>query len=360
MLQGISVVEVGFTRGAAFAGKLLADAGAAVTKIDVAPGTLPEAARIYFDADKSASLSVEALSEVITTADVVITDVPMELQASTFGQPLDVLRKMHPQLVVCELVPLHAGSGHTFGSCGELAMQAGSGLLHMTGAPDREPLGIPYHLGCLQLGIHGAGATMAALLRRRITGKTPAVRIVGADVLASYLRIYGAVSEYYDVPLLRDGPRAPGSGGRYPFGLFPCADGYVAMIARTPRDWDNILAMMGNPAWSQESRYQNLHGIAMEYPEEVDRLVEPWLRERTRAEIMVLAQQHAIPVAPVKRVDEVVEDKQLVHRKFFRNIIVDGNLYAIEGLPWITEPANEPVASASAGARSKYAQQATI
>jgi CoA:oxalate CoA-transferase len=345
-LAGIAVLEAGKTRAAASAGRMLRLGGAAVTKLRL-PGDYPEAARIYFDAHKAVidtSETVE-LAGLLADADVLVTDLQPD-QLAMVAAPHRELRERYPRLVIARCRPVpdpHAATA------GELSMQAGSGFMHMTGRPDREPLGVPYHLGAVSLGVHAAGAVTAALLRREATGAGCTVDLVGQEILASYLRIYGAVSEYYGIPLIRDGSRAPGSGGRYPFGIFPCADGYVAMIGRTARDWENIVAMMGNPEWAARPRYQDLHGIAMDYPDEVDELVGPWLRQRTRVELMELARQYSIPMAPVRRIDELQDDPQLRHRGFLATATVDGHDYTIPGLPWRATDGSPP---ATRGLRS--------
>lgn len=345
-LAGIAVLEAGRTRAAASAGRLLRLSGAAVTKLRLAVD-YPEAARIYFDEHKTVVSTADAgdLAGLLSNTDVLVTDLqPDEL--AVVVAPHTELRERYPCLVIARCRPVPDPGAAT---AGELSMQAGSGFMHMTGRPDREPLGIPYHLGAVSLGVHAAGAVTAALLRREATGTGCTVDLVGQEILASYLRIYGAVSEYYGIPLIRDGSRAPGSGGRYPFGIFPCADGYVAIIGRTARDWENIVAMMGNPPWAAQPRYQDLHGIAMDYPDEVDWLVEPWLRQRTRAELMELARQNSIPMAPVRRIDELSADPQLRHRGFLATVTVDGHDYTIPGLPWRATDGSPP---ATEGQRS--------
>jgi crotonobetainyl-CoA:carnitine CoA-transferase CaiB-like acyl-CoA transferase len=327
-LAGITVVEAGRTRAAASAGRLLRLGGAAVSKLRLGVD-YQEAARIYFDTHKTLVPAGDPAG-LLASADVLVTDLPPDELTAVAAAPGE-LRERYPRLVIAVCRPVRDPGPAT---AGELSMQAGSGFMHMTGRPDREPLGVPYHLGAVSLGVHAAGAVTAALLRREATGTGCIVDLVGQSILASYLRIYGAVSEYYGIPLIRDGSRAPGSGGRYPFGIFPCADGYVAIIGRTARDWENIVAMMGNPPWAAEPRYTDLHGIAMDYPDEVDKLIDPWLRQHTRAELMELARQHSIPMAPVRRIDELPADPQLRHRRFLTTVTVDGHDYTVPGLPW--------------------------
>jgi crotonobetainyl-CoA:carnitine CoA-transferase CaiB-like acyl-CoA transferase len=56
-----------------------------------------------------------------------------------------------------------------------------------------------------------------------------------------------------------------------------------------------------------------------EYPEEADALLLPWLREHTKEEIFSLGLKNHLPFAPVRTIDEVVDDPQLKERQFFWN-----------------------------------------
>lgn len=341
LTAGKLIVEIGRTRAAAFAGKQMVDTGADVVTIqdEHRDTQMTPAARLYMDVGKNvvswtADTNETLIEELIAHADAVVTDLPVDVLQQR-GLDWESLHERFPRLSYVSLSSL--GWNLTEATpTGELSMQALSGLMHMVGHPDREPLSLPYGMASLQLGLHGAGAISTALFTAEETGRGRLVEISGSDVLASYVRIYGAVANYYSIPLKRDGRRAPGSGGRYPFGFFPCKDGYVAMITRSDREWTSLLEMMGNPEWSKEERYQNIYGIAIEYPDEVDALIAPWLQEHTRDEIQVLAQKYQVPVAAVRSVKEVSEDPQLRdYREFFDTVITtDGQKITVPGRPW--------------------------
>ncbi|KAF0957775.1 CoA transferase [Rhodococcus sp. T7] len=326
-MAGITVIELAGSQAAAFAGKLLADVGATVVRFGISD---PDP---YLDARKLVSTS--PVTDLLAGAEVLLTDLDDE-GLTNHGVTLDGLRHDHPALVVTALSPLGRTGHRASWNADEIAMQAMSGLMHVTGYPDREPLAAPYGLGALQLGISGAGATCAAVFRARRSGIGAMVEISGAEVLASYVRIYGAVGEYYGIELNRAGHRAPGSGGRYPFGIFPCKDGHVALIARTAAEWDRFVAMMGSPEWASLPRYTDARAMAMDYPDEVDGLVVPWLQRHTRNELLELAQQHKVPMAPVRRVDELTDDIQMQYRNFFETTtLADGTPATVPGRPWV-------------------------
>jgi CoA:oxalate CoA-transferase len=346
LMDGVLAVELGHTRAAAFAGKLLADVGADVIALQDAERAdgLSVAANTYLDVGKDVVSWREdgdrlLIDEFLRHADLFVTDLPPD-QLRRRGLDWPTLHERLPRLTYVRMEAVGAVGEGRSSSDGELAMQAISGLMHVVGDPDREPLALPYSLGTLQLGLHGAAAAAGALRSAGATGTGRLVEISGAEVLASYVRIYGAVATYYKVPLRRDGRRAPGSGGRWPFGIFPCRDGWVAMICRSAREWDSLLEMMGNPEWSRQPRYTDLYAIAIQYPEEIDELVSPWLMQHTRDELLELAQRFAVPVAPVRTVAEVLQDPQLRdYRHFFDKLTTaDGRVLQLPGRPWASCP----------------------
>ncbi len=60
--------------------------------------------------------------------------------------------------------------------------------------------------------------------------------------------------------------------------------------------------------------------MAREYPDEVDALILPWLKERTKEEVFRLCKEHGVPFAPVRDFQEVLEDDNFRQRDFFVDI----------------------------------------
>ena len=346
MLDSTLTIEVGRSRAAAFAGKLLVDAGGEVVAIDddARRASIAAVGRSYLDVGKQMvtwrpGAESVLIEELIGHADLFVTDLPID-ELRERGLDWESLRSIAPKLSYVLLEPVGpVGEGRTSNG-GELTMQAISGVMYLVGDPAREPLALPYSMGSIQLGLHGAASATAALEAAATTGTGHYVEISGAEVLASYVRIYGAVASYYGIPLRRDGRRAPGSGGRWPFGIFPCRDGYVAMICRSMREWESLLEMMGNPEWAEQERYRHLYAMAIDYPDEIDALVSPWLMEHSRDELLDLAQKYMVPVAPVRNVAEVLADSQLRdYRHFFDELTTsDGHVTQVPGRPWAAGP----------------------
>jgi crotonobetainyl-CoA:carnitine CoA-transferase CaiB-like acyl-CoA transferase len=183
----------------------------------------------------------------------------------------------------------------------------------------------------MQQGLAAAGAVTAALVDRGSEPGGDLIDICEAEVLAADIRMYSGSYRGYDIAMTRSGHRAPGSSGRYPHTVLPCNDGLVVLICRSDVEWDRFIEMIGSPNWASQPRYRDFYAMATEYPDEVDALLIEWLRTRTKEKITELATRYRVPVAPVRTVDETLEDIQMRHRGFFHPS-ADG-AGALPGLP---------------------------
>jgi crotonobetainyl-CoA:carnitine CoA-transferase CaiB-like acyl-CoA transferase len=349
-LSELVVVELSDTVAASFCGRMLACYGAQVIRVldrSQAPRTSREservgetaAADVHTDALKtrvSLDLATDQgrmlFARMLDRADCLLTDYdPDRLRAR--GWHWETLRAERPGLIYTHISAFGVSGPKSHWRGDDITAQAFSGFCSMVGFPDRAPLSAPYALAFTQGGLHAAGATVAAAIDRRASGQGSFVEIASAEVLGSMMRMYSFVCRFYGVAPTRSGRRAPGSAGRYPASLFPCKDGYVVMTSRSGRQWRQIIDMMGKPEWSQNPRYQDPYGIAMEYPDEVDALVIPWMMKHARAELAALALKHAVPLGAVRRLDELVDDPQFAFRRFFQTVNVAGKKIVVPGQP---------------------------
>lgn len=305
LLSGLTVAEWGRGTGVRYCGKLLASLGAGVVRLG--PGDDGRQANSHRDVLLQHGAPKESFGGARAT-DVLVTDgtrPDLEEQQLAEGS------------VVVALTPFGREGARRTWVASDLQVQAMGGLCALIGEPDRHPLYIPYDFAQLQQGIHGASAAVAAVLSN--AGHTPRqiIDIAATDVIASYCRMYSMLYRQYGIRPHRAGRRAPGSGGRYPFGIFPCRDGYVVLIGRYKDDWNRYLEMMGSPAWGAEFSTIDEFELATHYADQVDAHVIPWLMQHTRDEIAGLGRRYNLPVAPVRTVDEVLMDEQLAFRGFF-------------------------------------------
>jgi benzylsuccinate CoA-transferase BbsE subunit len=188
-LAGIRVLDLA-TNYAAYAGRLLADLGADVVRVEspegspvrkLAPyrrasGEVASFAHAFLDAGKrSVTLDLadaegaELFARLAAGSDVVFeTPSPSALARP----PVDFadIRRRNPGIVIVSISPFgRAGpcAGH---AATDLTLLAAGGLLALGGYADTEPLAIQGEQAMLASGIYGAVAALAALFQRTQTG----------------------------------------------------------------------------------------------------------------------------------------------------------------------------------------------
>jgi crotonobetainyl-CoA:carnitine CoA-transferase CaiB-like acyl-CoA transferase len=339
-LAGLRVVELGDFVAAAYGGKLLADLGAEVVKVEGPegdsarrhgpfPGNRPHPETsglfLYLNANKlgvtvdaGTASGAELLGRLLGEADVLLTDLPGERLRGLGLAPAE-LAEAHPQLVSVAI--------STFGEDGPLSDYKGAdivgaamgGMNDTVGEPGRDPLVMPCYQSHSQAGAHAAAAAMVALFGRRLTGRGQHVDIAEADIWASYNQPGRAHIFVHEGRVRRRGGHR--TMGVYPYTVLPVRDGYISMIAGRGRQWKGFMEMVGDgeiPEWySSDERFKDRLEISRLYADEMDELLRPWLMEHDKEEIFTEAQARGIPFAPVYSTEEVVGNEHLNERGYF-------------------------------------------
>ena len=197
-----------------------------------------------------------------------------------------------------------------------------SGFNHLTGWPDREPLG-PYgtitdslspRLVALLLG--------SALLHRKRTGQGQYIDLAqvegGVVCLSESILTFTATGE----ALGRIGNRSRHAA---PHGAFRCAaeagddDRWVAIAVNSDEEWRRFGSAIGNPDWAKEARLATADG-RLQNVDEVEKRVEEWTRPRLAAAVVHILQKNGIEAGLVSNFADQLSDPQLAHRRHFREV----------------------------------------
>jgi len=317
---------------APYCGKLLADAGARVTKLETPvdgdparrygpwPGDIPHAERsglfLYLNSNKegiTANLQTPTgrsiMRRLAAASDVVVHNVaPADMER--LGLDYDALADDNPNLVMASISPWGLSGPWRDYKAYDINLAAAGGICEGLGEADREPLtfGTP-EVGYFA-GMAAASAIVMALLARETLGGQH-IDIAEAETMAGLYNGPEALMAVYEWRVTRrTGHHA--LDFPYPNCILRCKDGHIFVGSPEGRQWGRLLQIMGSPEWSQEQRFRNRTAMNNLYADEVDGYVEEWLADYTKAELLEIALEHRIPLAPVRTYDEVRADPSLV------------------------------------------------
>jgi crotonobetainyl-CoA:carnitine CoA-transferase CaiB-like acyl-CoA transferase len=232
------------------------------------------------------------------------------------GVGFEVLHKINPGLVYA--------SGTGYGLSGpdrdnlamDLTIQAVSGLISVTGEPDRPPLKSGPAVVDFLSGIHLYAATITALYERSVTGIGRKVEVAMQE--AAYPTLTSQLEAYWTTGKVP--PRTGNaSHNRVPINVYAAKDGYVAMNLAVEAHWHNLLAAMGREDLRDDPRFSS-PAARVTNRVETDGLIEAWTKTLGKMEIFAIAKERRIPLAPVRNVGEVMHDTHMHERGFLEDI----------------------------------------
>lgn len=359
LLNGLRVLELGEFISAPYCGKLLADMGADVLKAERAGGgdwardygpyalapTLSQGEggfgihrersglSLYLNANKrGVTLNLdtptgrEMLAGLVSRHDVLVHNLhPTEMDR--VGLNYETIRPHNDALVMASITPFGLTGPYRNWKAYDINLAAGGGICEGLGSPDREPLtfGAP-EVGYFAGAAAASSIVMALLAQDHPPPLSPGEGWGGGEIPPDRLGQHIDIAEIETMAGLYNGPEAlmavyqwrvtRRTGHHaldfpYPNCILRCKDGYIFVGSPEGRQWRRLLELMGSPQWAQEPRFRNRTLMNNEYADEADGYVEEWLLQRTKAELLEMALEHRIPLAPVRGFDEVRHDSSL-------------------------------------------------
>jgi crotonobetainyl-CoA:carnitine CoA-transferase CaiB-like acyl-CoA transferase len=332
-LAGLSVLEVGSLVAAPCCGKMLADLGADVVKLE-APGTgdparhrgpfpddspHPERSALFLflnTSKRSITLAPTAedgrriFRELVDQVDVLIEDFPpgaLERLGLGYGE----LSQTNPGLVMTSITPFgQTGPNRDLRSHPLNSYHVGghSGAFHLPQDGEvRPPAKGGGYLGEYDAGLMAATGTLAAVIGRRRTGRGRYIDISKQEAMIGLERVDVARLANDPTPI----PWRPATGG-----MAEAKDGYLLLTPLENHQWQGLMSAMGDPEWSKADWCQTEAG-RMEHADEAAPHVQEWLGGLTRDEIYHRTQTEGCPSSPIRNVVEVRGWEQARERGFF-------------------------------------------
>lgn len=248
--------------------------------------------------------------KMVERADVVIDNFSVGV-AQRLGTDYERLQAANPNIIYCSLTGYGATGQDRSLKAYDLMVQAGVGLMSLTGHPDSTPVKAGSPLSDAISGVFAASGIIAALLHRHRTGQGQSIDVSMADCLFA-LMFDEPVDCYSELGLEhRQGNRIMRFS---PFNSYRAKDGYIALGAASNAEWKTLLNAMEREDLLDDANMMDL-GWRIAHNDEVDRIVSAWTQTRTKDEILELLNALKIPNSPVRTVAEVMSWQQLHERE---------------------------------------------
>ncbi len=344
-LAGLVLIETASRVCGEYAGKLLADLGAEVIKVEPPSGA---ATRQFgpFHQGESTLYAYLNTGKRVVTLDLAQDRTRLDaLLANAHGMIDDHLpgwcrehrmtqgeiATAHPHLVHTLITPFGQQAPEDWQIARPLnVINAGGWAWHTPSetAPDKAPLkGAGRFLTDYEAGIDAAIATLASLRRQRQTGAGQFIDI--SEVGVQLNRIDCVLDR------MLAGEQEP-SASRHAYDMggpgtsFATKDGHVFLLMTTKAHWLGLVGLMGKPEWASQFRDDWLEFDCT--PDNVARFragFTPWMALQEKLPITVAAQKAGVPMVPVNTAADLPKHEQFKHRSYFQDV---------DGLAWPGAP----------------------
>ena len=322
-LEGIRVIEICTTIAGPACGRLLADFGADVIKIESPDGdpvrqlgshvgdvalysTSILRGKRSIVVDLKSPQGLQIALDLVQTADVVLeNNRPGVLERIGLGY--EQVAKIKPGIVYVRI----SGYGQD-GPYSQLPgygaiCEAFGGVRHMTGDPDRPPSRVALATTDYLSSVYAAFGLLAALRHRDRTGEGQMVDVALYEAAFSQMEsVVPAYDKLGTVPM-RQGPNLPSMS---PNSLYPTRDGGFLLIAANSKStYERLVAVMERPDLLTDPRYATIRKRGEQANmRALDATVAAWTSEHDGTELETRLQVAGVPASRVFTVQDIFDD----------------------------------------------------
>ena len=338
-LKGLKVIELGTLIAGPFAGKLLAEFGAEVIKIET-PGDgdplrswrkLHQGTSLwwYLQARNKKSVTVnlkakegqEIVRRLARNADIVIENFrPGTMEKWNLGW--DTLSGLNPGLIMVRV----SGYGQSgpyrdrtgFGAIGESM----GGLRYVTGDPGRPPARVGISLGDALAAMYGVIGALTAVYHRKINGgKGQYVDVALYE--AEFSMMESMLPEYAMTGFIRErsGGALPGIA---PSNTYLCRDGkYVVIGANNDSIFKRLMITMERRDLADDPGLANNTGRAQR-AEALDQAIGAWTAKYDLDSVLIKLEAAQVPSGKIYNIQDIVEDVHYRARDMIQEFALKG------------------------------------
>lgn len=328
-LQGVRVLELGTLLAGPFSGRLLADFGAEVIKVEPPGKSDPmrnwgkkkDGVGLWWPIQsrnkKSITLNLReeagqrVLKDLVKESDIIIENFrPGTMEK--WGLSYERLSEVNPRIIMVRT----SGFGQTgpynkragFGSVAE----AMGGLRHVTGFPDRPPSRIGISIGDTLAALFATIGCLTALHERERSGEGQVVDTAIYEAVFSVME--STIPDYMLTGYVRErmGNILPGVA---PSNIYLTKDEtYIVIGANSDGVFMRLCEAMGEPELAEDEKYST-HDARAKHMKELDLRIEEWTKSLPAEESLALLEEHGVPSGMIYSAKDIVEDPHYKERE---------------------------------------------
>ena len=308
-LTGYRILQQGSGIALDYCGKLFADFGADVIKLEPPGGDPLRCMPPVLESGES------GLFAWLNTNKKSVTETPENIDVLLPGADVLIAQRDRPDMaekypgLAVTTVDWFGQHGPYSGFSGtESVVRALAGLVALTGPAEGPPI---LATDCQQGPIAGLAAFIATA--SGLYGRDKGARTFSVSIHETAVN----VAEYeaavaWDAGVSRKRPGINRFGRNYPVGIYETKLGLIGVTIVTPGQWRGICAMLGMPDLAKEPRF-SLSTDRLAASKEIDALFQPVWATKTAEEWFERALEYKLPMAVVPTMAELLE--QSVHRE---------------------------------------------
>lgn len=348
-----------------FAGKILADLGLEVIKVEPPGGDAvrrlapfrdrvpdPEASLpfLYLNSNKkSITLNLEReegrelLKTLARQSDILLESFPPG-EMERWGAGYQALAQENPGLVMASITGFGQEGPYASYRSSDLVDLAMGGLLYVFGEPAKPPCKPPETQAFYTASAYAALGSLFALYHRQVSGRGQHLDISIQEALAVIDQIISSAANEKLV-LRRDGAQHKQVS---PANVFPCRDGHVYLfVSAAGNHWKQFLNLWpDHPAAFDEPEWES-PGHRRQNTAAINDAVRQFTRRFSRADLVEQMQSHGIPCLPVNTPQEFLQDEQIQARGFLQSVQHPRwGCYRHPGAPYLVDGQRMPIGPA--------------
>jgi CoA:oxalate CoA-transferase len=322
------VLDLGRFVAGPFCAVLMGDMGAEVIKIELpgrgddtrSHGVIVNGESSYFvgmnRSKKSLTLDLkseegkEIFRRLVRQADVIVENFRPDVMRK-LGLQYEILREINPAIIYCGISGFGKDGPYALRPSFDFIAQGMSGLMSVTGFPDRDPVRVGIPISDFVAAIYAAYGILAALVARQRTGQGQEVQISLVDGMVSLLSFQA--DKYFG---RGEVPERGGNdhGVTSPYGTFKALDGYINIAPAGDLMWERLARALGREDLIQDPRFLT-NDLRCQHRMEVNQIITEITSKRTMADWIEYLNKAGVPCGPIYNVPQTFADPQIRHQE---------------------------------------------